>query len=96
MTRKKHRRHPLRPVAALLLAVLGSTLFFRRENTALQIDVFRRSFADLPHGFDGCRIAVISDLHGAEFGEDNRELFAALAAEELSHKAHKEELALHS
>jgi predicted MPP superfamily phosphohydrolase len=52
------------------------------SNTALQVTQFTAVFADLPEGFDGARIAVLSDLHGAEFGENNTELFAAVAAEE--------------
>ena len=49
-------------------------------NTALQVTAFDPAFSHLPAGFDGCRIAVLSDLHGAEFGEDNADLFAAVAA----------------
>ena len=41
----------------------------------------RPSFPALPAGFDGGRIVVLSDLHGAEFGEGNRALFDAVAAE---------------
>ena len=64
----------------LALAVLAA-LFLRWDNTALQTTYFDPVFADLPEGFDGCRIAVLSDLHGAEFGENNQELFAAVAQE---------------
>ena len=78
MARKK-RKHRFRFLPAMLAVTLGTVVYLRWENTTLQTTVFRRSFADLPHGFDGCRIAVISDLHGAVFGEDNESLFAALA-----------------
>ena len=64
----------------LALAVLAA-LFLRWDNTALQTTYFDPAFADLPEGFDGCRIAVLSDLHGAEFGENNQELFIAVAQE---------------
>ena len=64
----------------LALAVLAA-LFLRWDNTALQTTYFDPAFADLPEGFDGCRIAVLSDLHGAEFGENNQELFTAVAQE---------------
>ena len=39
-------------------------------------------FSDLPAGFDGCRIVVLSDLHGASFGAHNADLLAAVAAEQ--------------
>ena len=64
----------------LALAVLAA-LFLRWDSTALQTTYFDPVFADLPEGFDGCRIAVLSDLHGAEFGENNQELFTAVAQE---------------
>ena len=64
----------------MALALLLS-LYVRRENTALEICRFEAAFEDLPHGFDGCRIAVLTDLHSAEFGENNEDLFAAVAGE---------------
>ena len=63
----------------LLLAAVGYGWW---GNTTLQVTRFDPAFADLPAGFDGCRIVVLSDLHGARFGEDNADLFAAVAAEE--------------
>ena len=73
------RRHP---VLAALLLVLALALFLRWDNTALQVTTFDPAFPDLPPGFDGCRIVVLSDLHGAVFGEDNQRLFQTVAAQE--------------
>lgn len=76
---KHSRKHPLRRPAFLAVFLLVLALFFRWENTSLQIAHFDPVFTDLPAGFDGCRIVVLSDLHGAEFGADNQELFQAVA-----------------
>ena len=81
----KHPKRRVRRVALLALAVAALAGFFYWDNTALQITRFDPVFTDLPAGFDGCRIVVLSDLHGAEFGRDNEELFAAVAAEEPSY-----------
>ena len=76
---KHSRKHPLRRLAFLAVFLLVLALFFRWENTSLQIAHFDPVFTDLPAGFNGCRIVVLSDLHGAEFGADNQELFQAVA-----------------
>ena len=76
---KHSRKHPFRRLAVLAVFLLVLVFFFRWENTALQIARFDPVFTDLPAGFDGCRIVVLSDLHGAEFGEDNQTLFQAVA-----------------
>lgn len=75
--RNKRRRLPL-----LLLAALLALLWVYRGNTALQRTCFDPVFSNLPAGFDGCRIVVLSDFHGAEFGRENEALFSAVAAEE--------------
>lgn len=76
---KKRRRKRRLGVFFLLLIVFGG--YLRWENTTLQVTEFDASFASLPHGFDGCRIVVLSDLHGAEFGQENEDLLAAVAAQ---------------
>ena len=76
---KQKKRRPLRTLFFLLLAVVFAGLFLHRSNTTLQPQPFDPVFSDLPAGFEGCRIVVLSDLHGAEFGEENADLFAVVA-----------------
>ena len=61
----------------LALAVLAA-VFLRWGNTALQTTHFDPIFADLPEGFDGCRVAVLGDLHATYFGEGNQRLLEAV------------------
>ena len=72
---KHTRKHPLRRLAVLAALAAALVLFARWENTSLEVDRFDPAFSDLPAGFDGCRIVVLRHLHGAEFGEDNADLF---------------------
>lgn len=81
----KHPKRRARRLALLALSVAALAGFLYWDNTALQATRFDPVFTDLPSGFDGCRIVVLSDLHGAEFGRDNADLFAAVAAEDPSY-----------
>lgn len=68
--------------ALLLLAAAAFTaLFLRWSNTSLQTESFSPAFANLPQGFDGCRIVVLGDLHSTFFGEENRELLETVQAQ---------------
>ncbi len=78
MADRPKKRRPLRTLCTLA-AVILTALFVRWDNTALQVTHFEPVFAGLPEGFDGCRLAVLSDLHGARFGPGNADLFAAVA-----------------
>ena len=80
-SQRKHRRPVRAALILLLLAVLGANALYR-SNTALQVSTFDPTFTDLPAGFDGCRVVVLSDLHGAVFGQKNSELFAAVSAQQ--------------
>ncbi len=77
----RKKRRPLRTLSLLLLTAAAFALFLHWENTTLKTTRFNPVFPDLPTGFDGCKIVVLSDLHGAVFGQDNQDLFAAVAAE---------------
>ena len=76
---KKTKRRPLRTAIGLLVPAVLTALFLHWSNTSLKVCSFDPVFADLPEGFDGCRIVVLSDLHGAEFGKNNEALFRAVA-----------------
>ena len=77
----KKKRHPLRTALVILCAVLLGTVFFRWENTALQVTEWSPSFRDLPEGFDGCRIVVLGDLHTATCGAAGGALFETVRAQ---------------
>ena len=65
-------------LAAVLLVLILLTMWLQWGNTALQLTTYTISSSRLPGAFDGFRIAQISDLHNAEFGEDNEKLIAML------------------
>lgn len=71
MQKKNRRRHRLRN---FLLFCAFCAIFFWWSNHSLQIEHFTYSSPNLPGGFAGCTIVQISDLHGAEFGENNEKL----------------------
>lgn len=60
---------------ALLFLLLLWTIW---ENTALTVSTVTVSGNRIPAAFSGFRIAQVSDLHNAEFGEKNAELLQAL------------------
>lgn len=47
-------------------------------NTALEVTEYSVSSPEIPQGFDGFRIAQISDLHNTTFGEENTDLLKML------------------
>lgn len=60
-----------------LFGLAGSFLYF--ENTSLQLTEYQISFDALPKEFDGFRIALVSDLHGSVFGEDQSHLVSKIS-----------------
>ena len=75
--RGRRRAHPLRPLLLTILVAAGALGVYEGNHT-LQTEYFTVEFSSLPDGFDGCRIVHLSDLHGATYGENNEELFAAI------------------
>ena len=67
----------IRILPALIL--LGLVVWTLWGNTALEITEYEIVSDRIPQGFSGFRIAQISDLHNAEFGEGNCRLIELLA-----------------
>lgn len=74
----KRHREPKRKLftVVLLLAVVLGALYW--GNTSIETEPFTFTSAELPEGFDGFRITVLTDLHGRKFGKDNEKLFTAV------------------
>lgn len=63
-------------IAAVVLILLIAWITW--GNTALEVSEFVVSSEKLPESFSGYRIAQISDLHNAQFGEENSQLLELL------------------
>lgn len=74
-TARKGRR-AARLITAALLALFAAWLIW--GNTALMISRVTVKDEGIPAAFDGFRIAQVSDLHNAEFGEGNARLLDML------------------
>lgn len=81
--RRAERKPPRRRSAALrgavLLALAALAAWLAWGNAALTVSRVTVRGARIPAGFDGFRIAQVSDLHDAQFGSGNEKLLALLA-----------------
>lgn len=76
MTGKKKK---LMIVISLIIAVLiAVSVWIAWGNTALMINEISVKSDKIPQNFSGYRIAQVSDLHNAQFGEDNEKLIEKL------------------
>ena len=65
------------PIIVAIILVL--VVWIRWGNTALEINEYKIVSNSVPQNFDGFRIAQVSDLHNAEFGEGNSKLLELLS-----------------
>ncbi len=77
MAAKGKKRRGRWPIAAAAVA-LALAAILADSRWRLDRDEYVLSSARLPAGFDGFRVVQLSDLHGMEFGENNRRLVEAV------------------
>ena len=70
----RSRRRP--GIFSIIFFILIITLvgFYIDSNVRIVTTEYELYYSNLPESFDGYRIVVLSDIHGAEFGQDNRRL----------------------
>ena len=73
---KLKKQNILTLVAMLLIVLIGWTLW---SNIALEVNEYEIQSDRIPDAFNGFRIAQVSDLHNAEFGEGNEILIELLS-----------------
>lgn len=72
---KKHRgRGCLTALIILALIAVAAAFLIKDSREDLEISRYEVASQKLPESFDGFKIVQLSDLHGAEFGEDGMEL----------------------
>lgn len=72
---KKHRgRGCLTALTILALIAAAAAFLIKDSREDLEISRYEVKSQKLPESFDGFKIVQLSDLHGAEFGEDGMEL----------------------
>lgn len=72
---KKHRgRGCLTALIILALIAAAAAFLIKDSRDDLEISRYEVKSQKLPENFDGFKIVQLSDLHGAEFGEDGMEL----------------------
>ena len=80
MSQYRGRRRSFRNTILLMLVLaLGLAVALVWSNTVLQTEEFTFVSSRLPAAFDGYRVVVLSDLHSAVFGEENRGLLQQVA-----------------
>ena len=71
-------RRRIAGTALIFLALAGFVIW---DNNALEVTRAEFSSVRLPPGFDGLVVVQLSDLHGKEFGDGNKRLLDAVAAQ---------------
>ena len=76
---RRKKTSPIRRLLGALAALALLSAFLWWSNTSLQVDTFTCNLPRLPADFEGFTIVQLSDLHGAQFGENNEKLLQTVA-----------------
>jgi predicted MPP superfamily phosphohydrolase len=76
--RNRKRRSPAHIVVMILAVVVLAGGFAWSQQNLIEPELIEVTAENLPDAFDGFRIAIVSDVHGKQFGEDNKVLLRAV------------------
>jgi predicted MPP superfamily phosphohydrolase len=76
MTKTKKRRHTGSKL--FLLLIILTVILIYDSNTRISTEEYEIYDLAIPYAFDGYRIVQLSDVHAAEFGENNEKLLNAV------------------
>ena len=74
---KKFNKKTVLVVSVLIILAIGIWILW--SNTELEVNEYEIVSERIPQGFDGFRIAQVSDLHNKDFGEDYGQLLTLLS-----------------
>lgn len=69
---KGRKKNLLIIFSTIFVLLIALTVWVINDNKAIDVNSFTIKSNKLPENFDGYRIAQISDLHNASFGEENK------------------------
>jgi len=64
----------------LLILTIPGIILFIDSNTRLVTTEYKLNYSNLPEAFDRYRVVVLADVHGAQHGDNNENLIAAVKA----------------
>ena len=74
--KKWNKKHWL---CAIAICIVVISVWIIQDNTNLEITEYYVTSSEIPDSFDCFEIAQISDLHNAEFGDENKDLLVLLS-----------------
>ncbi len=78
INKSKHSKRIKLIFICLVVVIFAFLLWNIYQNHTIQANEITVTSEDLPDDFSGYKIAHISDLHNAEFGDDNEQLLSAI------------------
>ncbi len=78
----KNRKKNIIIILCAVIILIPLIIWTAWGNTALTTSTYTITDDEIPSGFDGYRIAQVSDLHNAQFGDGNKELLEILKSAE--------------
>ena len=77
--KKPYKRRRIFPIILIAFILLIGIMLYN-GNTQIETTEYELHYENLPDTFDGFRIAVLSDIHAAVFGDSNEQLVAKVKA----------------